>query len=101
METACWLEQVPCILHPAFFPGEISSVLRTWAVPCVDRIMTLPIIGSGAIQSQENPRVQFAGSHILSVQQFQRDDVERIFAVADDMRPYAQRRRITRVLEGA
>ncbi len=45
--------------------------------------------------------MQFAGSHILSVQQFQRDDVERIFAVADDMRPYAQRRRITRVLEGA
>ena len=45
--------------------------------------------------------MQFAGSHILSVQQFQRDDVERIFAVADRMQPYAQRRRITKVLDGA
>jgi len=45
--------------------------------------------------------VQFAGSHILSVQQFQRDDVERIFAVADRMQPYAHRRRITKVLDGA
>lgn len=45
--------------------------------------------------------MQFAGSHILSVQQFERDDVERIFAVADRMKPYAQRRRVTGVLEGA
>ena len=45
--------------------------------------------------------MQFAGSHILSVQQFQRDDVERIFAVADRMQPYAHRRRITKVLDGA
>ena len=45
--------------------------------------------------------MQFAGSHILSVHQFERADVERIFTVADRMEPYAQRRRITRVLEGA
>jgi aspartate carbamoyltransferase catalytic subunit len=45
--------------------------------------------------------VQFAGSHILSVQQFERADVEHIFAVADRMEPYARRRRITRVLDGA
>jgi aspartate carbamoyltransferase catalytic subunit len=45
--------------------------------------------------------VQFAGSHILSVQQFERADVEQIFAVADRMEPYARRRRITRVLDGA
>jgi len=45
--------------------------------------------------------VQFPGSHILSVHQFQRADVERIFAVADDMLPYAQRRRMTKVLDGA
>ena len=45
--------------------------------------------------------MQFAGSHILSVQQFQRGDVERIFAVADCMQPYAHRRRITKVLDGA
>jgi aspartate carbamoyltransferase catalytic subunit len=45
--------------------------------------------------------VQFAGSHILSVQDFEREDVERIFAVADRMDPYARRRRVTQVLNGA
>lgn len=45
--------------------------------------------------------MQFAGSHILSVEQFQRADVERIFEVADAMAPYARRRRVTRVLDGA
>jgi len=45
--------------------------------------------------------VQFAGSHILSVQQFEQDDVERIFSVADRMEPYAHRRRVTNVLDGA
>lgn len=45
--------------------------------------------------------MQFAGSHILSVQQFERADVERIFAVADQMEPYARRRRVTNVLDGA
>jgi aspartate carbamoyltransferase catalytic subunit len=45
--------------------------------------------------------VQFAGSHVLSVNQFQRADIEQIFAVADRMEPYAHRRRITHVLDGA
>ncbi len=45
--------------------------------------------------------MQFAGSHILSVQQFERADVERIFAVADNMLPYGQRKRMTKVLDGA
>jgi aspartate carbamoyltransferase catalytic subunit len=45
--------------------------------------------------------MEFAGSHILSVGQFERVDVERIFSVADRMEPYAHRRRVTRVLEGA
>lgn len=43
----------------------------------------------------------FTGSHILSVEQFERSDIERIFTVADAMAPYALRRRVTRVLEGA
>ncbi|MDO3382913.1 aspartate carbamoyltransferase [Gilvimarinus algae] len=43
----------------------------------------------------------FTGSHILSVEQFDRADIERIFQVADAMAPYALRRRVTRVLEGA
>ncbi|ACR11751.1 aspartate carbamoyltransferase [Teredinibacter turnerae T7901] len=45
--------------------------------------------------------MQFPGAHILSVEQFDRADIERIFAVADSMEPYALRRRVTRVLEGA
>jgi aspartate carbamoyltransferase catalytic subunit len=45
--------------------------------------------------------LDFIGNHILSISQFNRVDVERIFDVADQMRPYAMRQRITRVLEGA
>lgn len=45
--------------------------------------------------------MNFAGSHILSVQQFEKEDVERIFSVADRMAPYAHRRRVTNVLDGA
>jgi len=45
--------------------------------------------------------VEFAGSHILSVQQFERGDVEHIFGVADRMEPFARRRRVTKVLDGA
>ena len=45
--------------------------------------------------------MELVGTHILSVDQFSRSDIERIFQVADRMRPYAERRRITRVLEGA
>ncbi|KGE03742.1 aspartate carbamoyltransferase [Pseudohaliea rubra] len=45
--------------------------------------------------------MEFAGSHMLSVDQLERGDVERIFAVADRLEPYARRRRRTRVLEGA
>ena len=41
------------------------------------------------------------GAHILSVSQFVRDDIEKIFNVADRMLPYANRQRVTRVLEGA
>ncbi|MEH6587733.1 MAG: aspartate carbamoyltransferase [Halioglobus sp.] len=45
--------------------------------------------------------MEFAGSHILSIQQFERVDVERIFSVADQMEPYAQRQKLTKVLDGA
>ncbi len=45
--------------------------------------------------------MQFAGSHILSVNQFERTDIEAIFAVADRMEPYAHRLKITHVLDGA
>lgn len=49
----------------------------------------------------EFDRVHFAGSHVLSIAQFERRDVEHLFAVADRMQPYAHRRRVTKVLDGA
>ena len=45
--------------------------------------------------------VDFVGSHILSVDQFERHDIEHVFSIADEMRAYADRARITRVLQGA
>ncbi|MFT4817149.1 MAG: aspartate carbamoyltransferase catalytic subunit [Pseudohongiellaceae bacterium] len=45
--------------------------------------------------------MEFCGAHILSVKQFERSDVDRVFEVADSMVPYARRERITKVLEGA
>jgi aspartate carbamoyltransferase catalytic subunit len=45
--------------------------------------------------------VSFAGAHILTVEQFDLPQIERLFAVADRMLPYARRERTTRALEGA
>ncbi len=45
--------------------------------------------------------MEFRGSHILSVDQFDRSDVERVFEVARKMLPFTQRKRVTRILEGA
>ncbi|MCB1667257.1 MAG: aspartate carbamoyltransferase [Porticoccaceae bacterium] len=45
--------------------------------------------------------MEFKGAHILSVSQLERSDIDNIFRVSDRMVPYAQRRKITRVLEGA
>ena len=45
--------------------------------------------------------MEFPGSHVLSVDQFNREDVERVFEVARKMLPFSQRQLVTRVLEGA
>ena len=45
--------------------------------------------------------MDFRGVHILSVKQFERKDVERVFEVADSMEPFAHRNQISKVLEGA
>jgi aspartate carbamoyltransferase catalytic subunit len=45
--------------------------------------------------------LKFPGRHILSIGEFTREEVDRIFDVADRMEPYAHRRRITKVLDGA
>ena len=45
--------------------------------------------------------MNFSGSHILSIDQFDRGDVEVVFNIADMMLPFAKRDRITKVLDGA
>lgn len=45
--------------------------------------------------------MHFPGAHILSVNQFELSDVERLFDVADSMKPFAHRERMTKVLDGA
>lgn len=45
--------------------------------------------------------MEFTGTHILSIEQFQREDIEVLFGTAERMEVYAQRRKVTRVLEGA
>lgn len=41
------------------------------------------------------------GTHILSVTQFERADIETVFNVADQMKPFARREKMTTVLQGA
>lgn len=45
--------------------------------------------------------MKFTGSHILSIGQFERGDIDHVFTVADRMAPYARRQRVTQVLDGA
>ncbi|MCV6613952.1 MAG: aspartate carbamoyltransferase [Cellvibrionaceae bacterium] len=45
--------------------------------------------------------MDFKGANIISIAQFERGDIDRVFSVADRMEPYALRQRVTRVLEGA
>ena len=45
--------------------------------------------------------MEFSGSHILSIDQFSRSDVEKLFNIADSLEPYSSKIKVTRVLEGA
>ena len=45
--------------------------------------------------------MNFKGSHILSIDQFDKSDIDTIFRVASEMEVFAQRKKVTRVLEGA
>ena len=45
--------------------------------------------------------MELLGNHILSIDQFERPDIEKIFSTSDLLLPYAKRERITRVLKGA
>src|SRR5690606_26941791 len=74
---------------PALYSGTqiICSTICTHLINCPD--------------TGWPPPMHFPGTHILSVTQFERPDVDRIFQVADSMRPYAHRERMTKVLDGA
>lgn len=45
--------------------------------------------------------MNFSGSHVLSVNQFDRDSIQKVFDVANQMTPYALRNKRTTVLDGA
>jgi aspartate carbamoyltransferase catalytic subunit len=45
--------------------------------------------------------MSFKGQHILSVKQFDRDNIQYIFEIARKMAPYASRKKRTKVLDGA
>ncbi|MCO7227324.1 aspartate carbamoyltransferase [Pleionea sp. CnH1-48] len=45
--------------------------------------------------------MNLAGQHVLSVKDFSLDLINHLFNIAEQMRPYARREKITRVLEGA
>tara|TARA_Y100001970_G_scaffold158998_1_gene194439 strand:- start:59850 stop:60857 length:1008 start_codon:yes stop_codon:yes gene_type:complete len=45
--------------------------------------------------------MDFRGSHIISIDQFDRTDVEEVFSVANSLEDYSLKKKVTRVLEGA
>lgn len=45
--------------------------------------------------------MHFTGQHLLSVKDLNLDSIDELFAVAQNMRPFANRQKVTRVLEGA
>ena len=45
--------------------------------------------------------MDFRSAHILSIEQFERDSIDRLFETADFLAPYARRQKRTKVLEGA
>jgi len=45
--------------------------------------------------------MDFSGSHILSIDQFKRSDVEKLFSLAESLEPYSNKEKITKVLDGA
>ena len=45
--------------------------------------------------------MDFSGSHILSIDQFERSDIEKLFSLAESLEPYSNKEKITKVLDGA
>ena len=45
--------------------------------------------------------MEFLGNHILSIDQFDKDDIVKVFSIAEKMIPYANREKKTRVHQGA
>ncbi|MGI4814323.1 MAG: aspartate carbamoyltransferase [Janthinobacterium lividum] len=94
--------------------GARRRTLDTWllpddsnefrAMPEVARRFVSEILGrapaaeASTTQSVYHPPLS---RHLLSVEQFNRDAVEDLFALSDALLPVAHRRKVTRVLEGA
>ena len=43
--------------------------------------------------------MDFRGNYILSIDQFDRSDIEKLFSVADKLEPYASKEKITEFLK--
>jgi aspartate carbamoyltransferase catalytic subunit len=82
---------------------EGSADVRT--MPASTRLLVERLLQDAGIAVptiEPLPVPGFGGSHhLLSVRQFDRVGLERLFTVADVMQPYAMRQSVTRVLEGA
>lgn len=72
----------------------------------VEEILLRPASGTEYTLSVHNPQQSdrpagLGSPHLLSVSQFNREGVERLFYLADVMQPIARRQKVSRVLEGA
>jgi aspartate carbamoyltransferase catalytic subunit len=97
--------------------GSRRRTLDTWllpddssefrAMPEVARRFVQEILLNATTKADASTQSVYTGvpagpmRHLLSVEQFDRDGVEELFALADVMQPVAHRRKVTRVLEGA
>jgi aspartate carbamoyltransferase catalytic subunit len=97
--------------------GSRRRALDTWLLPdesgeframpevvrrFVEEILEREKFAVGSTQSVHTSGLRHRiGNHLLSVAQFDREAVDELFHLADVMQPIAQRRKVTRVLEGA
>src|SRR5690606_30367107 len=94
----------PCLCRACYsiFPGSHSFEAANSSSICPEPKGDPPPDPSTPTHNHRvSVSMHFPGAHIISVNQFERADVERIFDVADSMVPYAHRERMTKVLEGA
>lgn len=80
----------------------MPEVVRRFVQEILERDKLLPGSTQSVHASGLRHRIAIEGrNHLLSVAQFDREAVDELFHLADVMQPIAQRRKVTRVLEGA